>query len=316
MHYFTNLTPQQQDALAQWATAPNLETLFDLNMQYINGKLLLHPAHPRGLHLESKHVAEPLLKMNEYGMFTSQGQPRTEGGDLMHPYVGEVEMPPAGSEFRWTYPSELAEQRAICRTCFRRTYARSPELKEARQMPYVQFCMPVQPHKTATLMQIQSFIRTLLSATTHIHMQVSWPKGIFPAPEEEYSGPMPWVEADVTTAGYIPKEDLDMYFHFKSPSGTSCAHENRTIGEQPEECGDWSAAPGPWSEVNDFHLLKPRMPEWFLGSTSPTVVFGVNALSCSGGCIEGLEECLVDAAKMCGLPRCFPVNNEAETNEL
>ncbi|KAK5689612.1 hypothetical protein LTR97_012785 [Elasticomyces elasticus] len=41
----------------------------------------------------------------------------------------------------------------------------------------------------------------------------------------------------------------------------------------------WEQVPSIWSEVNDYHLLVPRMPTWFFPSDATTpFVFGVNAI--------------------------------------
>lgn len=51
--------------LRAWKKATKLETLFEMNMQYIQGKLPVHPAHSISIFGETDEVADGLLTMNE-----------------------------------------------------------------------------------------------------------------------------------------------------------------------------------------------------------------------------------------------------------
>lgn len=64
-------------------TAVDLRALFELNKAYITGNVMIHPAHSCPLWHETVGIAKVILEMNEYGLFTFQGQPRTDG-NLKH----------------------------------------------------------------------------------------------------------------------------------------------------------------------------------------------------------------------------------------
>ena len=110
---------------------------------------------------------------------------------------------------------------------------------------------------------------------------------------------IPWVHADLTEAAkYIPEQDLAMYHHFKSKHGSSCAHEIK-VAASPEGLAEVEWKPvqeGKWNEVNDFHLMRPRVPDFFLGAGSKTVVFGVNPAKYDGG-IEDIEAYVLEKVK-------------------
>ena len=172
-----------------------------------------------------------------------------------------------------------------------------------RWLPFVQFYLPVDAEGTASLPVATDFARRLLN-DTRLHTQVSWPKVL--ALSEQVYASMRWAQADLTEAAkYIPQSDLDMYDHYKTRHGSSCAHEVRSA-EKREDLPKvlWSPTTCKWSEVNDYHLLRPREPELFLGPNSKTLVFHVNATSFDA--VENLEKLLLQLAKQYGLPRCFP----------
>lgn len=60
--------------LDRWKTCPNLSALFQLNQDYLAGTLRIHPGHDGAVLENSAGVPDGLLEMNEYGMFTFQGQ--------------------------------------------------------------------------------------------------------------------------------------------------------------------------------------------------------------------------------------------------
>jgi hypothetical protein len=106
---------------------------------------------------------------------------------------------------------------------------------------------------------------------------VSWPKGLAPPSGRIEQTVFRLIQADLTVAKqYIPEADLELFQHFKSRHGTSCAHQIATAtSNEPER----RPFPKQWSQVNDYHLLRPRVPDFFIGSQAQTVVFGVNATS-------------------------------------
>ena len=162
-----------------------------------------------------------------------------------------------------------------------------------------QFCVPISRLAgTATINAVVNFAVELLE-DKRLHTQISWPKDL------ELPACVPWTGAHTCRSSYIPSADLDKFAHFKSHHGSSCAHEMRTASSKADLVGaKWIKTPGPISEVNDYHLLRPRMPEWFFGSeTSKNVVFGVNAVDWDDKL--HLEEEILTNAKISRMPKCF-----------
>lgn len=295
MHYFQfdlsdPIDVAKCEQLKEWKTAPDLETLFALNQSFIRGELIIHPAHGRPLYPESKAMVQSLLRMNEYGMFTFQGQPHTEG-EIIPPHEHGIE------DFLIIDPTDTE---AWCRCCAVACDAEHSRWTEVRLLPFVQFCLPVDQSKTATVDQAMQFARTLLN-DPRLHTMISWPEGL-KLPDED----LPLARVDMREAAkYISQSDLGLYWHSKSKHGSSCAHEIK-IAASKGELGEaeWKTARKKWSEVNDYHLLRPRVPKLFLGPFSKTIVFGVNAIRFDGG-VKDLEGLLIETAQQCGFPQSF-----------
>ena len=236
--------------------------------------------------------------MNEHGLFTFQGQPRTNStGDNHH----KIKAPHSHDESKPRAPIEpTSEFTAFCRCCA------SPEpcwgdcqkFCMVRQLPYIQFCVPVESKGTANLAHAYMLAEALCK-DQRVHTMVSWPKDLTIFCDSIELFDIPWVRADLTEAAkYIPEQDLAMYYHFKSRHGSSCAHEIKIAASADELAEkDWQAVQeGKWSEVNDSHLLRPRVPGFFLGPGSKTIVFGVNAAKYEGG-IEDIESYVLEKVK-------------------
>ena len=125
-----------------------------------------------------------------------------------------------------------------------------------------------------------------------------------------------WTKADLTSAEkYITQEDLDLHHHFKSLHGTSCPQQilSCSMAALPEEYPrelletktGWRPIREDWSEVNDYHLLLPRVPDFFPGPGATTVVFGANAVKWKGG-IEDMEDFVLEKVKALGLKKPYP----------
>ena len=114
---------------------------------------------------------------------------------------------------------------------------------------------------------------------------------------------------------YIAQEDLELFHHFRSRHGTSCPQEilstskPTTPGAYPiapdqGESG-WRSIREDWSQVTDYHLLLPPVPDFFIGPEAKTAVFGVNAVKWEG-CIEDVENFVLDKVKALGLKKAYP----------
>ena len=93
-----------------WEHAPDLSTLFGLNKSYINGSLIIHPGHAVPLYAESKALKRKLIELNEHGLFTFQGQPKTKGE-----YKGPHSHDEDGDDC--DVKIDLTEWKAYCRCC-------------------------------------------------------------------------------------------------------------------------------------------------------------------------------------------------------
>ena len=277
--------------LDAWKSAPDLKTLFSLNRAYLRGEMDLHPAHPGGVDEETSGIKQSLLTMNEYSMFTFQGQPRNGSAGFIPPHCpcecGDEDINPTDTE-------------AWCRSCAMPCCFDHEQWTEVRLLPFVQFCLPIGGEGIPTVAQAAEFARTLLQ-NHRLHTLISWPKDL------EVPNKMEWRQADLSTATYIPQPDLDLFAHYTSKHGSSCAYKVRTAPSRVElafKAGGWRTAGGRWSQVNDYHLLRPRVPNFFLGPEAKTIVFGVNSTTFEG--VKDLETNILDIARQCGMSRCFP----------
>ena len=103
------------------------------------------PSHLGGLAPETINYAiiEPLLQLHDYGLFTTEGQPCTEGGGV----------------------DQTTD------TSF--TGEKLTSWEERRQLAYLQFMIPQQRRRTATKKQIRSFFDALFKVNM-IEAIVSW----------------------------------------------------------------------------------------------------------------------------------------------
>ncbi|KAK3630270.1 methylenetetrahydrofolate reductase (NAD(P)H) met13 [Elasticomyces elasticus] len=259
MHNCTTPTSEQKDQLMLWTDAPDLETLFRLNTEYIEGQLNIHPAHSEPVDPETKGISSSLLQMNQFGLFTFQGQPYGNGGSPQPPNTV-----PMCDSLGTNNPQ-------ACRYCAQRYSRNYTKWTEQRQLAYVQFCVVIGGSIDAAT--VETFADRLLQ-DKRVHTLISWPKSI--------ALPLAVLHdnADLSSARYIPARYLESYKHIKSTHGTSCADQIRTADtESGLTEASWDHLSGIWPEVNDYHLLEPGMPEWYFHSnaTKP-FVFGVNAI--------------------------------------
>ena len=281
--------------LELWKNAPDLKTLFNLNKLYIAGDLRIHPAHAIPLYAESAGLKRSLIELNEYGLFTFQGQPRKKSGkdEIKKPHTHDKEGDGRDA------PINPTEMHVYCRCCsgIIGCWAECDKLSMLRQLPYIQFCLPVEGPGTATFVHAYRLAEALV-ADERVHTMVSWPKGldIFTDSIERFN--VGWVRADLTEAKkYIPEEDLAAFHHFKSKQGTSCTHEMISGATSVDFItAEWRPVHDEWSEANDYHLMRPRVPGFFLGPGCKTVVFGVNAVSWDDG-VESLEALIMEKVK-------------------
>ena len=281
--------------LHKWIKARDLKTLFELNKGHITGDIFLHPAHACPLWNETDKISKGILDMNEYGLFTFQGQPRTAATKTKH---GQI-LSPLG-DFPG-YEKNDIDPAEVCRTCAHGWNCRE-DFVEIRQTAYVQFCLPIEEGMTATSEQVQEFICKLLK-DEDLHVLISLPKDV-EVPND--STPMCWTTASLESSEYVPKYDLNLYHHYTSNHATtSCCHEVRIASER---CllrhKEWRPASGPWSEVNDYHLIRRRMPRWFFDSPIPPVVVGVHMINRDDR--RNLEKLVCGVSQQCAFPRCFP----------
>ena len=282
--------------LELWKDAPDFKTLFNLNKLYIAGELTIHPAHGIPLYAESANLKRTLVKMNEHGLFTFQGQPRRvcKGkNEIKLPHTHDKD----GSES--SIPIEPSEMKAYCRCCAGITgcWADCDKISMMRQLPYIQFCVPVESEGTATFVHAYQLAEALCK-DERVHTMVSWPKGLDIFADSIECFDAGWTRADLTEARkYIPEEDLAAFHHFKSKHGTSCAHEMISRATLVDFItAEWRPVHDEWSEANDYHLMRPRVPGFFLGPGCKTVVFGVNAVSWDDG-VESLEALIMEKVK-------------------
>ncbi|KAK5744620.1 hypothetical protein LTR17_002015 [Elasticomyces elasticus] len=262
MHNFTTPDPEQRAQLMRWTDALDLETLIQLNTEYIKGESRIHPAHSHHIDPETKDISSSLLQMNQNGLLTFQGQPQDNGSGPK----------PPSTVWKCDLGVTINNPEA-CLFCGRSCSGYYVQWTERRKLAYVQFTLSIDHRKGITTATVKDFAARLLQ-DERIHALISWPRDI------ALPSTMFYVNANISTARYIPPHYLDMYQHIKSAHGTSCAYEIREAGlESDLSQAKWEQESGIWSEVNDYHLLEPRMPEWFFPSdaTKP-FVFGVNAI--------------------------------------
>jgi hypothetical protein len=314
---YTNLNFNAARELKQWKASPDWRTLLELNKKYILGMLSVHPAHSDDVFDESEKVENDLLKMNDLGLFTIQGQPRRVGGGILSP-----EATAHFFDDHWNVAQDLKEAKPddnmLCRTCIREYYPLDMWCQE-RQLAYVQFCVlidePFDAHyngetgecqavpcseNTASFEQVLAFAHFLLK-DKRLHSLISWPKDSCASREIEKLECQP---ADLEVAqSYIPASDLNMYEHTKSLHGNSCTHDMRIA---PTKAGlktaEWQKDGGPWPEVCDIHLLRPRMPEWFFREGKKPVFFHVNAYDWTESQNFKLEDVIIQAAQAAWFP--------------
>lgn len=308
--------------LGLWKDAKDLKTIFDLNKLYISGQLTIHPGHGIPLYAESGCLQAKLLEMNEYGLFTFQGQPRTAAGEeeFKPPHDHEDGRNPVMDKI--LEPSNTKAYCACC-ACVLGCWADCSKSCYKRQVPYVQFCMPVDDEGDGLTTVCAARLIEALLEDDRVHVQVSWPKGLDILYMNVLRWGCKWTKADLTFAQtYIAQEDLDLFHHFKSLHGNSCPQEILTTSVATAP-GAWSTEPDmadagwrpireDWSQVNDYHLLLPRVPDFFLGPGAKTVVFGVNAVKWDGG-IEDMETFILNKVKALGLKKIYPTMPENTT---
>ena len=296
----------KMEQLPLWKKAKDLEALFSLNYRFLRGELRIHAAHGRPLYDETAGVCQGLIALNEYGMFTFQGQPK----------VNEKALAP--HEQHVLENIQPTETEAWCRCCaYGRCYADCSRWSHKRLLPFLQFCVPVEREGTVSAANALVLAKSLLR-DERIHTMVSWPKHLEIHGQDARSYDVPWTNADLKEAKkYIPEADLDEYNHFKSVHHTSSAHEIRSADsewglkwKQFEKLEDWP-------EVNDYHLMSGRVPDWFLGRESRTVIIGVNAVFYTGKkAVENIEALVLEKARMAGFGKVFPdPDNKVAENE-
>ncbi|KAK5717041.1 hypothetical protein LTR15_008929 [Elasticomyces elasticus] len=262
MHNFTTPDSEQRAQLMLWAKAPDLETLIQLNTKYIKGGLRIHPAHSHDIDPETNDISSSLLQMNQNGLLTFQGQPQDNGSGPKPPNtVLKCDL------------GVTANNPEACLFCGRSCSGHYVQWTERRKLAYVQFTLSIDHRRGSTTATVKDLAARLLQ-DERIHALISWPRDI------ALPSTMSYVNANISTARYIPPHYLDVYQYIKSAHGTSCAYEIREAGSQSDlSHAKWEQESGVWSEVNDYHLLEPRMSTWFFPSdaTKP-FVFGVNAI--------------------------------------
>ena len=298
-HDFDKLNIDQKEVLQQWKDAPDYETLIDMNKQYIRGDLCIHAAHSKPVAKETSDVTKGLINLNTFGLMTFQGQPRTKGMIV-----------PTTRHHHHALSHKKVMDASWCRTCAIKL-CHPTMFSEIRQTAYIQLVIHI-PKATGPEIPRNyiSFIHGLMM-TKNIHTMVSWPKNV-PLPPDfmlKY-----WKEADLSTALYISEADLDMFKHFKSEHGTSCAHQVRRASCMHRlQKKEWANESSKWSEVNDFHLLRERTPDWLFGPMTATIVVGVNVIDWEDE--TNLEDLIVFAAKVSGFERRYVSPNDEDSIE-
>ncbi|KAK4950463.1 hypothetical protein LTR10_011445 [Elasticomyces elasticus] len=263
MHNFTTPDSEQRAQLMLWRNATDLETLIRLNTEYIKGESHIHPAHSHHIDPETEDISSSLLQMNQNGLLTFQGQPQDNGsGPKLPNTVWKCDL------------GVTINNPEACVFCGRSCSGHYVQWTERRKLAYVQFTLSIDHRRGITTATVKDLAARLL-LDERIHALISWPRDI------ALPSTMPYVNANISTARYIPPHYLDMYQHIKSAHGTSCAYEIREAGSQSDlSHAKWEQESGVWSEVNDYHLIELRMPTWFFPSdaTKP-FVFGVNAIN-------------------------------------
>lgn len=302
MHEFYGLSSNARKQLGPWMTATAFDDLLAMNTSYPKGGMIVHPGHGEAQLPGKVAQAEQLIETNTYGILTSQSQPWSAGGD------GEVMGPAGEGHFLPREPDSL-DRAAHCRWC--NMVFMDPDVwLVRRQLPVIQFCVLARPDDVndKTVGQATALAQTLLR-DKRSHTQVSWP---LPLPLPQH---MPWREADLSQSSYAPKYDRDMFHHFKSLHGTSCSDEcRRAAAKDGLAYAEWlpsqdleltQAASG--AETNVYHLIRPRMPRWFLSPHHQPhpVVCGVNLNDHADKLDVG--KVVVEHAKKVGIEQRFDV---------
>ena len=77
---------KMEEAQDRWAAAPDWQSLLTLNREFIRGESYCTPYHAAPLHIDSKALANKLLRLHDYGFLTCNGQ----GFEDANTYVAEV----------------------------------------------------------------------------------------------------------------------------------------------------------------------------------------------------------------------------------
>lgn len=279
VHTFTSAG--EEAMIHRHRTAPDLSSLLTTNAEGCANSLQnlsLKGVLPKD---EAKRLRDRWLEMNKLGMLIFSDQPR-----LM-----EQPLPPHEHTFLERFEEKLilpSDEKAYCHRCaLGACPADSEQWSQVRLLPMVQFCLLTNPMGMPTPFQVLKFAKALCE-DKNIVTRVSWPKrlkGCLDPKDTARKVEVAWVEANLREARrYIPQKDLEGWFHFKGKHGSCSIVDVRSAeSEEKLEKAEWRPAKEQVSEVNDTHLITPRMPEWFLGRDAATVVFGVSAAQFRSG---------------------------------
>ena len=102
----------------------------------------MHPAHPFPIQMETKSLEKALLAMNDYGLFTFQGQPQTDGGFIIPPCTCEHK---SEKDDNVDKDDNIEEDEMLleptdddpnCRVCGQPPQNEPDQWTEVRQLPY------------------------------------------------------------------------------------------------------------------------------------------------------------------------------------
>lgn len=194
---------------------PNLSTLFNLNKAYLKGELEYSPSQQLILQSETSKLLAPLIRLNEYGMFTWSSQPPDDDVGMVHDYLGRFGR--AGPTTGWYH---------------------------VRQRPYVAFDVPQQRALTASPRVLRRFADKLLRHPD-VYSTVGFPVGMKWHEFKKSPGSGYW-DVEFRTETSLPgpeipstewkfaatKEQLD-----SAPAITHLVHSDRSF-----LCDAWGAA--------------------------------------------------------------------------
>lgn len=203
---------------------------------------------------------------------------------------------------------------SYCRHCAHAHCYNHPYLwSQVRQLAYIQFCLPVDSEGTASSLQAWHLL-AILTKDPRIFTLFAWPKDLPVTETEEVRVKRGRANLRVAKT-YVPQSDLEEYEHFKS-EGKLLTHGLRVGATEAElEHAQWFPAKEGWSDVCDYHILRPRVPDGFLGRGPKTIVVGVFLKQFAGLGEGSLQRYVLLQAKKAGFPKAFPVEGKEESRK-